>query len=192
MVKSSIRHILYKECKREWKNHIKRDKVSLTLSNVNFELEKQLLNHGKVICVEFDKEVYDKAKKRLPANIHFKYDDIFKISQEYPYDFVWMDLCNSYSEKILQNVVEFIKNTKFTQNSIFAITFCKQRGSIEHSKLYQIYGKFKDRGVVSYLGNFFKNEIKEIKSIDYNCFDISTRASIMTVFIFKLGKLCQD
>ena len=188
-VKSEIRHQLFDQIVDNWsKKKTKKKKNILTLCNTSFEIENLLSGFGKVTCLEYDENIFKEAQKVKPKHVTLLNEDLFEHEHIAPYDFIWVDLCSSYSEKILQKVIELIKTIKFNENSTFAITFTKNRGSINKSTLIKCFPKFKEKGVVQYIGNFFTNEITEVVKYDYNNFDISTKSSAMTLFIFKLGK----
>lgn len=192
-VKSEIRHQLFEEVIDNWSK--KKDKKTdnhrkniLTLCNTSFEIENLLSGFGNVTCLEYDENIFKEAQKVKPKHVTLLNEDLFEHEHVAPYDFIWVDLCSSYSETILQKVIELIKTAKFNENSTFAITFTKTRGTINKSNLIKCYPKFKEKGVVQYIGNFFTNEITEVVRYDYNNFDISTRSMAMTLFVFKLGK----
>lgn len=192
-VKSEIRHRLYDHVIDTWneRKEGKKDKSKktiLTLCNTSFEIENLLSGFGNVTCLEYDEKIFKEAQKVKPKHVTLLNKDLFEHEHTAPYDFIWVDLCSSYSEKVLQKVITLIKTIKFKENSIFAVTFTKQRGSINKSTLVEYFPKFKEKGVVQYIGNFFTNEVTEVIRYDYKNFDISTKSSQMTLFIFKLGK----
>lgn len=185
-VKSAVRKLLYNEVTKNWQGSGVRN--ILTLSNSNFELETMFLNHYlcKITCLEYDKVTFNRAKRNKPPMVNMLYGDLFKFNNTgFAYDFIWMDLCNSYYEGLLNKVTKFISGTIMHHNSTFAVTFCKGRGFLADSVINEYYPHFKDAGIGQYLTQFFNRTPKEIKIVDYKCFDISVSATPMSLIIFK-------
>lgn len=97
-------------------------KRTFTLPNLTFEAETIAAKYGEVITCELDKKVYEKQLKlKLDKNIKLNNCKASQIFEKYNFDFVWLDLCGSYSEELI-NCMDNIK----TDNLV--VTLSRVRG----------------------------------------------------------------
>lgn len=169
----------------------------ITLCNKNFYIENKLLQLNPQCIIqsfEYDARVYKAALKTKPRQVKLLNQNIFQydFTNVYP-DFIWLDLCNSYTEEIINKIVEFINKQLFVKNSTLIITLNKGRGVAGNKLFYnEFYTNYKTRGVLNHLGNFIQvrggGQVVEMKTLEYTCFDVATQghSAPMIALIFKM------
>lgn len=167
----------------------------ITLPNKNFELERAILKRDgdcKIQSFEVDPKVYKKALKVKPRKVKLLNEDIFRHEFQYSHpDFVWLDLCNSFTEEIVNKIIGFLRQHMFQHGSTLAITLNRKRGTAERKLTYGQYKKYRDyknKGFAKHVASFmriYKGSKITIKSFPYTCFDVN-QFSTMIVFIFKI------
>lgn len=96
-------------------------KRTFTLPNLVFEAENVAAKYGEVITCEIDSKVYKKQLKlNLNKNIKLNNCKASKIFEKYNFDFVWLDLCGSYSEELIE-CLDCLK----TDNLVVTISRCR-------------------------------------------------------------------
>jgi hypothetical protein len=164
----------------------------LSLCNTSFDLEAQLKTNypnANITCYENNELIYNEAKKHRPSYVKLLKEDIYKAPKDKEYSFIWLDLCNSYTEATINSIVEFIRQLKFKDKGVFALTLNRKRGKRNDTLLFnKQFKNYKDEGIVTHIGNFMNSNIVDVERIEYLCKDISTKAGSMNLFVFKLKK----
>jgi hypothetical protein len=117
----------------------------MTLPNLYFSLENELLKNRSVTCVERDIAIHNKQKKIAPKGIKLILGDITKAPIE-SYDGFFLDMCGFYS-KSLEKVLNRIKpNSRVVITLLFAREPKNLQKKIDITKRKSSYKKLlKDR-----------------------------------------------
>lgn len=168
----------------------------ITLPNKNFELERAILKSTpyrcQIQCFENDPKTYRQALKVKPRGVKLLNEDIFKHEFKHSYpDFVWLDLCNSFTKETVNKIIGFVRQHMFVHGSTLAITLNRKRGTAE-KKLnyaqYKNYRDYKNKGFAKHIAGFIRTYDGSkitVRSFSYTCLDIN-KFSSMIVFIFKI------
>ena len=171
------------------------NKKFLSLSNTTFEIETKLLEKYKnsvFFCYEIDGAIYNKALKIAPEKVVLINDDVKNFSQYNPsvntkYSFVWLDFCASYTESIINTIVEIVNEIEFEDDAILAITLNTKRGK-SASNLYfnKYYPNYKEVGIVRHIAPFIKGNVAEVEKLKYTCKDLCPTGATMNLFVFTI------
>jgi hypothetical protein len=189
--KSSIKQRIRELLLRHAVEHMVRGpKRFLTLPHLNFFVEDFLLEHypgSEGVCYESDKAVWKKGIKKAPKGIDYVNEDVFKAKPVGEFDFVWIDLCNAYTDETISDIVVFLKQTCFAKYGVFALTLMHQRGHGDNDLIIgRHYPYYKTKGIMEHLVQFINRDVKEVRLEQYKCHDTHVNAASMNLFIFKL------
>lgn len=189
LYKQKIREMILKTVDKTVKDHSTLHSF-LSLSNTSFYLEEMLLNlypKSQMDCFEMDKSVFERALNVVPNGIKLNFDNIFNADKSKPYSFIWLDFCNSYTDRLINQTIEFVSSVKFDKEAVLAITLNKKRGQASDKLSYaKYYPNYKDKGFAEHISHFINGKVESIKRMEYVCKDICPHGASMNLFIFKI------
>ena len=158
--KKEIREFVY--------NFLKDCKSVITLPNLYFDLEAKLLKKSKVVCYEYDKNIYFQQQSLAPKKIQLELGNILSADTK-SVDGMFLDFCGPFKEKM----IPFLKEVN--SGSKIAVTFLAARESLDVQK----YITPQDR-VNSYIRVFKKLGFKVYGYIPY-----ISKSPMLVFFIIK-------
>lgn len=191
IIKQNVRNTLFNEFDKGRKQlnnyrYVKRNIV--TLPNTNFDLESKIKQNypaSRIYCFENNRQVYEEALKVKPCGIDLTNGNIFDNPLDERIDFLYLDLCNSFTEENITKVISYLKQIEFKKGAIFAVTLARQRGKKSSELFKDYYSSYKRKGVVEHLAQFLP-PVKHNKVIQYSCKDLNVKSQQMNCIIYKL------
>ena len=177
-------------------NHIPSDcEKVLTLSADTFSFENMVLNsrfskNPVIDSYEYDKEIYQKGKKRFDKlkqkhqELNFYLGDIFSVDF-IQYDFINLDLCGSFTIELVNRLIASLQGFEGT---IF-ITMTKNVRNTLIRQNFDIYGA---KDMQDFRSNVFPSMLKDYCNLDmfvepyeYKNKSVNKYATEMILFGFK-------
>lgn len=177
-------------------NHIPSDcEKVLTLSADTFSFENMVLNsrfskNPVIDSYEYDKEIYQKGKKRFDKlkqkhqELNFYLGDIFSVDFK-QYDFINLDLCGSFTIELVNRLIASLQGFEGT---IF-ITMTKNVRNTLIRQNFDIYGA---KDMQDFRSNVFPSMLKDYCNLDmfvepyeYKNKSVNKYATEMILFGFK-------
>lgn len=167
----------------------------LTLSADTFSFENMVLNsrfskNPVIDSYEYDKEVYQKGKKRFDKlkqkhqELNFYLGDIFSVDFK-QYDFINLDLCGSFTIELVNRLIASLQGFEGT---IF-ITMTKNVRNTLIRQNFDIYGA---KDMQDFRSNVFPSMLKDYCNLDmfvepyeYKNKSVNKYATEMILFGFK-------
>lgn len=157
---------------------------AITLPNTSSYLEKLILDNYRCTllrCYENDPEVIKEAN--YPSWQHVINEDIFEANLPKDVSFLYLDLCNMFTTKKVNQIIELLQRTYFAPNALVAITLATT-GRNSRNEYENYYKNYEGEGFVKHIGQFLNSENAEV--IYYSCFDISRKSLPMATYLFKI------
>lgn len=169
----------------------------LTLPHANSRFENNLISRGltlgkrvEILGCEKDKMAYkglDRQSRLWEGYMQPMHTDVFEL-ENWEFDFVWLDLCASYSRHSIPNILKFIEHNKLKKGGVFAVTLCKNRGYAKGKNPYELikpeYKDYRNTGFQFHM----LDVLPSAEVLDVVSYGSKERglATTMQTFIFKI------